>query len=98
MGRPSKWGPEFKAEAIRLVIEQNRKIAEVGRSLGVHPETLRKWVRQAQVDSGVRPGLTTPESEELKQLRKENRKLREEREILKKAAAFFVREGDHTGL
>lgn len=98
MGRPSKWPPEFKAEACRLVIEQDRKIAEVGRSLGVHPETLRKWVRQARVDSGAKPGVTSVESEELKKLRRENRKLREEREILKKAAAFFAREGDHTGL
>lgn len=98
MGRPSKWSAEFKAEACRLVIEQNRKIAEVGKSLGVHPETLRKWVRQAMVDQGTKPGVSSAESEELKRLRKENRKLREEREILKKAAAFFAREGDLTGL
>jgi len=98
MGRPSQWGPEFKAEAVRLVIEQNRKIAEVGNSLGVHPETLRKWVRKVQVDAGTIPGVTTAENEELKKLRREVRKLREEREILKKAAAFFVREGDHTEL
>ena len=98
MARPSKWSVEFKAEACRLVIEQNRKVAEVGKSLGVHPETLRKWVRQAMVDQGIKPGVSSAESEELKRLRKENRKLREEREILKKAAAFFAREGDLTGL
>jgi transposase len=67
-------------------------MTSIAADLGVSLETLRKWVRQHQVDTGQRPGLTTAEREELQRLRRENRILREECEILKKAAAFFARE------
>jgi transposase len=85
---------EFKAGAVRLVLEEKRTISEVARSLDVTGSSLGLWVKQAQIDKGKGPpgALTTAEKEELARLRKENRELRMEREILKKAAAFFARE------
>ena len=73
--------PEFRLEAVRLVKEGNRKIADVARDLGVSGESIRNWIRQHEIDNGQREGLTTSEREELKQLRREIRILREEREI-----------------
>lgn len=84
--------PEFRAEAIRLVKASGEPIRQVAKDLGISDQTLRNWVNQADVDAGKREGLTTEERAELRQLRKENRKLREEREILRKAAAFFATE------
>ena len=85
---------EFRAKAVELVRTSGKSILEVARELGVSGEGLRRWVRQAEADAGRgRPGeLTTDEKAELQRLRRENRVLREEREILKKAAAFFARE------
>jgi transposase len=85
--------PEFRAQAIDLARSTGKPIAQVAQDLGLHAETLRLWVRQAERDDGVRQeGLTTTERDELRQLRRENRILQEEREILKKAAAFFATE------
>ena len=84
--------PEYRAEAVRLVKDSGKSMGQIARDLGVSYETLRKWVRQAEVDGGLREGLTTDEREELRRLRRENWILREEREILKKAAAFFAKE------
>jgi transposase len=85
--------PEFRAEAIRLVRSSGKPRSEIAHDLGLTSETLRLWVKQADLDKGTRQdGLTTEEREELRRLRKENRILREEREILVKAAAFFARE------
>jgi len=85
---------EFKAETVKLVIEGGKKVSEVARDLGVPENSIRNWVSQALVDSGRgRPGaLTTAEREELVRLRKEVRELTMEREILKKATAFFAKE------
>jgi transposase len=85
---------EFKAETIRLVREGGRSIPEVARDLDLTESALRAWVRQAEVDSGQgnRGELTTAEREELQRLRREVKALRMEREILKKAAAFFAKE------
>ncbi len=86
------YDPEFRARAVELVRTRGLPRAQVARDLGVNPETLRLWVKQAEVDAGQRDGLTTDEKAELVRLRRENRILREEREILKKAARFFAME------
>jgi transposase len=88
------FSPEFKQGAVRLVLEEGKSRAEVARDLGVHESLIGTWVRQAEIDAGKGPAgaLTTTEREELARLRKENRELRAEREMLKKAAAFFAKE------
>jgi transposase len=87
--------PEFRAEAVRLIRSSGKLVREIASDLGVSEQTLRNWVRQGDIDDGRRSdGLTSSEQEELRRLRRENRLLRQEREILKKAAAFFARETD----
>ena len=86
--------PEFRAEAVRLYRESGQSLSAVSKDLGVSLESLRSWVNQAKVDLGDKAGLTTEERAELTRLRRDNRTLRMERDLLKKAAAFFARESE----
>jgi transposase len=89
----SRYTEQFKAEAIQLARSSpERSIRQLAYELGLADQTLRNWIKQAEIDRGEREGLSTQEREELRRLRRENRILREEREILKKAAAFFAKE------
>lgn len=87
---------EFRREAVGLIRSGQRSLAEAAESLGVSQQTLRNWLKQEAVDAGRAEGVSSEEREELRRLRRENRILREEREILKKAAAFFAKEGNET--
>jgi transposase len=94
--RKRRFSPEFKTEAVKLVLDEGRPVSAVARELDVSLSSLAEWVQQARVDRGKgKPGeLTTAEKQELTQLRREVRQLRMEREILKKAAAFFAKENE----
>jgi transposase len=95
MARPKKYPDELIARGIRLALESGRPIAHVAADLGIHPETLRKRVRQAEADSGARPDLpTSQEREEIRELRREVFELRRANEILKSASVFFAKELD----
>ena len=84
---------DFKAQAVRLVLDEGKTVGAVARDLDLTETALRDWVKRARADrTNGRTGLTTVEREELARLRKENRILREEREILKKAAAFLAKQ------
>jgi transposase len=95
MPRPKKYPDELMDRGARLVFESKRPIAHVAADLGVHPEALRKRVRQAEADSGQRPSiLSTEEREEIRKLRREVHELRRANEILKSASVFFAKELD----
>jgi transposase len=97
MARPSKYSPEVRERAVRMVRDQTSEhasqwaaIEAVAPKLGCTSETLRRWVRQAERDGGRRPGLTTDERQRFKELERENRELKRANEILRKASAFFA--------
>lgn len=95
MSRPRKYPEELLERGVRLALESERPIAHVAADLGIHPETLRKRVRQAEADSGSRTDLlTTQEREEIRRLRREVFELRRANEILKAASVFFAKELD----
>jgi transposase len=87
---------QFRREAVELVRRSGQPVKEIAKDLGVTEQSLRNWVKQYEVDVGARHGLSSDEREELRRLRRENRKLREEREILAKATAFFATESDRS--
>ena len=86
--------PEFRREALELIKISDKPIAQIAKDLGVTDQTLRNWKRQAEIDAGRAEGLTTDERTELRELRRRVRTLEMEREVLKKAAAFFARESE----
>jgi transposase len=95
MARPKKYPDELIARGVRLALESERPIAHIAADLGMHPETLRKKVRQAEADSGACPELlSSSEREEIRRLRKENFELRRANEILKSASVYFAKELD----
>jgi transposase len=97
MSAPRKYPDEVRERAVRLALESERPIARVAADLGVHRETLRLWVRQAEADGGSRSDrLTTDERERMKALEREVRELRKANEILKAASVFFAKELDPT--
>jgi transposase len=96
-----KYPEELRERAVKMVLEIRDRdgkgrgeLARVGRQLGIHPEALRTWVRQAEIDGGIRPGTTSEESKRIAELEREVRELRRANEILKAASAYFARELD----
>ena len=94
--RRRKFSAEFKAETVRLVRSSDKNISTIARELDLTETALRRWVQQAEIDAGrgSTGALTTSEREELVQLRRETKRLRMERDILKKATAFFAKENE----
>ena len=97
-----RYPPELRERGVRMVLETIERqngdrfgvITRIARQLGVGTESLRNWVRQAEIDGGARPGLSTEEAQRIKELERENRELRRANEILKSAAVFFGAELD----
>jgi transposase len=90
---PAPYPMDFRREAVALLKSSGKTVPQLAQELGISPQSLRNWVRQLDVDKGRAAGLTSDEREELRRLRREVRTLSEEREILKKAAVFFAKEG-----
>ncbi len=97
MTRRSRYSPEVRERAVRMVLEHEREyssqwaaITSIAEKIGCAGETLRHWVRQAERDDGLRAGLTTDEQQQLKRLERENRELKRANEILRKASAYFA--------
>jgi transposase len=91
-GRPSKFPPEFRRDAVAMVLDEDRSIADVARATGVNPGTLGNWVGHERIERGDRDGLTGEERSDLVELRAENAQLRMERDLLKRSLAFWIKE------
>jgi len=101
MAAQRKYPEELRERAVKMVLEVRERegkghgeIARIGRQLGIHPEALRTWIRQAEIDGGTRPGITTDDRQRIAELEREVRELRRANEILKAASAYFARELD----
>ena len=101
MTKAKRYPAEVRERAVRLVLEHRGEyesewaaICSIAQKCGMTPETLRKWVRQTEIDGGRRPGISSAEAQRIKELERENRELRRANEILKAASAFFARELD----
>jgi transposase len=92
--RRGQYPKEYRRDVCALVLDQKRSVSDVSKELGVSEPTIYSWLRQERIDRGENQGLSTSELEELATLRKENRKLREERDLLKKWTTFWIRESD----
>jgi len=97
MKKGTRYSPEYRERAVRMLVEQQDQhssqwaaINSIASKVGCTPETLRKWVKQAEIDQGNRDGLTSADRDRLKELERENRELRQANEILRKASAFFA--------
>jgi transposase len=90
---PGPYPLEFRREAVALLKSSGKSVPQLAGELGISPQSLRNWARQIDVDAGRAEGLTSEEREELRRLRREVKTLTEEREILKKAAVFFAKDG-----
>ena len=97
MTKQSRYSPEFRERAVRMLLDQQGEydsqwaaMSSIAAKVGCTAETLRKWVRQAEKDLGVRDGVTSGERDRLKQLERENRELKRANEILRKASAYFA--------
>ena len=97
-GKPTRrrvrYPQEFRRDAAALVIDQHRTIVDVAKELGIVEQTLGNWVRQERVDRGEREGLSSTDRAEITRLQRENKQLRLERDLLKKATAFWVKESE----
>jgi len=89
---PKKFPPEFKRDVVTVARRSDLSLNEVAADFDVSPESVRRWMRQADIDDGVKDGLTTAEQAEVVRLRRENRRLEMENEILRRAAAYFAKD------
>ena len=89
---PKKFPPEFKRDVVRVARRGDLTRAEVAADFDISIESVNRWMRQADIDDGIKDGLTTAEQQEVVRLRRENRRLEQENEILRRAAAYFARD------
>jgi transposase len=96
-GKTPRYSKEFKAEAVQLLRSSGRSTSQIANEIGVSYNSLRSWLKQADIDEGkTQEGLTSQERDELRKLRQENKVLKQERDFLKKAAAFFAKDNGTT--